>query len=130
MGGAFEPLLRAGGVALGTGPKHSGCGSGVCDCQKDEPRGAIAGLDDPVVQGLPQIGARVRQRSRLVDRVLALPLLGRVVTPGVVEDDVVERLDADREVVLIVHALERGQQRVVDLGQVAERWAGRAERRS
>jgi hypothetical protein len=41
--------------------------------------------------------------------VLALPLLGRVVAVGVVKDDVVEGLDADREVVFVVHALERSE---------------------
>jgi hypothetical protein len=52
--------------------------------------------------------------------VLRLPLLDGV-TVDVVKDDVIEGLDADGKVVLVVQPLERGEQRIVDLGQVAER---------
>jgi len=61
--------------------------------------------------------------------VLGLPLVGGVIAAGVVKDGVVERLDADGEVVFVVHPLERSQQRVVDLSQITESGAGGAERR-
>lgn len=78
------------------------------------------------MQCFPQIGTRIGERPSLVDRVLRLPLLGGV-TGGVVEDDVIEGLDADGEVVFVVQSLERGEQRIVDLGEVAERRAGGTE---
>ena len=36
------------------------------------------------------------------------------------KDDVVERLEAQREVIFLVHPLQRRQQRIVDLGQIAQ----------
>ena len=129
MRGAFEALLGADHIAVASDTEQGSRRSAGRDGEKHQPGVCFAGLGDPVGQRLPQIGAGVRQRARLVDRVLALPLRGRVVAFGVVEDDVVERIDADGEIILVVHPLQGRQQGVVDLSQIAKRGAGGAEGR-
>jgi hypothetical protein len=72
------------------------------------------------VKRLPKVGTGIRERPVGVDRVLTLQLLRRVVGLRVVEDDVVERLEAQCKVVFGVHPFQRGQEGVVDLSEIAE----------
>jgi len=83
--------------------------SGVGNRQQNEPSIPVIELDDPVAQRLPQVRAGIRQSPVGLDRVFPLPLLGRVVGLGMMKNDVVERLEAQREVIFIVHPLQRRQ---------------------